>query len=146
MKSSLRACEFKPPGQGGIQILAAVTVADVAVVDVSVIMQHKFQQSLFMNPWCLIQFINRVVVFQLPHRDRYAQPLLCRRRGDSTVAVVPVLWNDNFGYRQCRILWNCRRCGSCGFVGVAVIIQRLFQQSKSYGSRAISVLSTECRT
>ena len=49
MKSSLRACEVTPPGQGGIHVLAAVTVADVAVVDVSVIMQHKFQQSLFIG-------------------------------------------------------------------------------------------------
>ena len=88
MKSSLRVREVKPPDQGGIQLLAAVTVADVAVVDVSVIMQHKFQQSLFRNPWCLIQFINRVVVLQLLYRDRYAQRLLCRRRGDSTVAVL----------------------------------------------------------
>ena len=46
-----------PPGQGGIQILAAATVADVVVEDVPVNMQHKFPQF-----WCFIQFINRVVV------------------------------------------------------------------------------------
>ena len=34
------------PGQGGIEILAAATLADVVVVDVPVNMQHKFQQSL----------------------------------------------------------------------------------------------------
>ena len=53
------------------------------------------------------------------------------------LVVVLVLWNDKFGYRQCRILWNCRRCSSCGVVDVTVIIQLVFQQSKSYGSRAI---------
>ena len=42
-QSSLRACEGLPPGQGGIEILAAMTMADVAVLD-------------------FIQFINRVVV------------------------------------------------------------------------------------
>ena len=42
--------------QGGIEILAAATLADVAVVDVPVNMQHKFQQSL------VLQFINRVEV------------------------------------------------------------------------------------
>ena len=36
VKSSQRACEFQPPGQGGIEILAAVSVN----------MQHKFQQSV----------------------------------------------------------------------------------------------------
>ena len=46
-----------PPGQGGIQILAAAMVADVVVVDVAVNMQHKLPQF-----WCFIQFINRVVV------------------------------------------------------------------------------------
>ena len=58
-----------PPGQGGIQILAAVTLADVAVVDVPVYMLHKFQQSFGASfssstEWWL---------FQLLHRDRYAQ-------------------------------------------------------------------------
>ena len=42
-----------PPGdtarQGGIEILAAATLADVAVVDVPVYMQHKFQQSLVLQ-------------------------------------------------------------------------------------------------
>ena len=45
--------------------------------------------------------------------------------------------NDKFWYRQCRKQWNCRRCSSCGVVDVAVIIQLVFQQSKSYVSRAI---------
>ena len=57
-----------PPGQGGIQILAAVTLADVTVVDVPVYMQHKFQQL-----WCFVQFITEWWLFQLLHRDRYAQ-------------------------------------------------------------------------
>ena len=59
------------PGQGGIEILAAATLADVVVVavDVPVNMQHKFQQSLVLHEvhqteWWL---------FQLLHRDRYAQ-------------------------------------------------------------------------
>ena len=38
-----------PPGQGGIEILAASTLGDVAVVDVPVNMQHKFQQSLVLH-------------------------------------------------------------------------------------------------
>ena len=41
VKSSLRACEVQPPGQGGIKILAAFSV-----VGVPVNMQHMFQQSL----------------------------------------------------------------------------------------------------
>ena len=99
VKRSLRACDVPPPGQGGIQILAAVTVADVAVVAVSVIMQHKFQQSLFMNPWCLIQFINRVVVFQLLYRDRQ----VC------TALVVQKTWR----FHSCRS-WTSLLCPFCG--------------------------------
>ena len=38
------------------------------------------------------------------------------------LVVVPVLCNDKCWYRQCRKLWNCRRCSSCGVVDVAVII------------------------
>ena len=38
-----------PPGQGGVQILAAATLADVAVVDVPVYMLRKFQQSLVLR-------------------------------------------------------------------------------------------------
>ena len=45
--------------------------ADVAVVDVPVNMQHKFQQSLFMKP---IQFINRVVVIAI-----LAQAISCSK-------------------------------------------------------------------
>ena len=61
-------------GQGGIQILAAATVADVAAVDVPVNMQHKFQQSLV-----LIQFINRVVVIPVATQRQVRTVLLCRR-------------------------------------------------------------------
>ena len=53
------------------------------------------------------------------------------------LVVVPVLCNDKFWYRQCRKKWNCRRCSSCGVVDVPSIMQLLFQQSKSYVSRAI---------
>ena len=47
-KHELCLSSSTPPGQGGIQILAAATLAEG--VDVSVNIQHKFQQSLFMNP------------------------------------------------------------------------------------------------
>ena len=63
-----------PPGQGGIQILAAATVADVVVVDVPVNMQHKFPQY-----WCFIQFINRVVVSPVATQRQVCTALLCRR-------------------------------------------------------------------
>ena len=53
------------------------------------------------------------------------------------LVVVPVVCNDTFWYRQCRKQWNCRRCSSCHVVDVAVIIQLVFQQSKSYVTRAI---------
>ena len=65
---------------------------------------------------------------QLLYRDRYTALVV-----QNTVeipqlqfldlVVVPVLCNDKFWYRQCRKLWNCRRCSSCGVVGVTVIIQ-----------------------
>ena len=54
--------------------------------------------------------------------------------------VVPVLCNDKCWYRQCKKLWNCRRCSSCGVVDVTVIVL-LVQAVQSYVSR-----STECRT
>ena len=63
-----------PPGQGGIQILAAATMADVAVVDVPVFMQHSFQQSLV-----LPQFINRVVAISDASQRQVRTALLCRR-------------------------------------------------------------------
>ena len=53
------------------------------------------------------------------------------------LVVVPVLCTDKCWYKQCRKLWNCRRCSSCGVVDVTVIMQRLFQQSSR---------STECWT
>ena len=52
------------------------------------------------------------------------------------LVVVPVLCNDKFWYRQCRKLWKCRRCSSCGVVDVTVIIQ-LVPAVQSYVSRAI---------
>ena len=63
-----------PPGQGGIEILAAATMADVAVVDVPVFMQHSFQQSLV-----LPQFINRVVAIPVATQSQVRTALLCRR-------------------------------------------------------------------
>ena len=33
------------------------------------------------------------------------------------LVVVPVLCTDKCWYRQCRKLWNCRRCSSCGVCG-----------------------------
>ena len=52
------------------------------------------------------------------------------------LVVVPVLCNDKFWYRQCRKLWNCRRCSSCVVVDVPVIIL-LVPAVQSYVSRAI---------
>ena len=63
-----------PPGQGGTQILAAATVADVVVADVPVNMQHKFPQF-----WCFIQFICRVVVIPVATQRQVWTALLCRR-------------------------------------------------------------------
>ena len=100
MKSSLRACEVKPPGQGGIQILAAVTEADVAVVDVSVIMQHKFQQSLFMNPWCLIQLV---------HQPSGGIPVAIQRQV-CTALVVQKTWRR---FQSCSS-WTSLLCPFCG--------------------------------
>ena len=56
--------------------------------------------------------------------------------GDPVLVVVSVLCNDKFWYRQCRKLWNCRRCSSCGVVDVTVIIQ-LVPAVHSHVSRAI---------
>ena len=107
-----------PPGQGGIEILAAATLADVVVVDVPVSMQHKFQQSLVLHSVhqqsggfssCYTETgMHSVEIPQLQFLD---------------LVVVPVSCNDKFWYRECRKLWNCRRCSSCGVVDVTVIIQ-----------------------
>ena len=56
-----------PPGQGGIEILAAAMLADVAVVDVPVNMQHS-SSSL----WCFLSSSTEWWLFQLLHRDRSA--------------------------------------------------------------------------
>ena len=61
-----------PPSQGGIQILAAETLADVVDVDVHLNMQHKFQQSLV-----FIQFINRVVIIPVATQRQVCTALLC---------------------------------------------------------------------
>ena len=126
-----------PPGQGGIQILVAVTLADVAVVDVPVYMQHKFQQSLVLRSVhqqsggyssCYTETGMHSVVVQKTVEIPQLQFL--------DLVVVPVLCNDKFWYRQCRKLWNCRRCSSCGVVDVLVIIL-LVPAVQSYVSRAI---------
>ena len=67
-----------PEGQGGMQILAAATLADVVDVDVPVTMQHNFQQSLVLHS----------EHHQLMHRDRYAQRCCAEDRWDSTVTVL----------------------------------------------------------
>ena len=60
-----------PPGQGGIQILAAGTLADVAVVDVPVNMQHKFQQSL------VLLSVHQQVVLPVAAQRQVCTALLC---------------------------------------------------------------------
>ena len=70
---------FNRQAREGQKILAAVTVADEAVVDVSVNMQHKFLQSLFMNPE-VFQFINRVVVIPVAAQRQVCTVLLCKDR------------------------------------------------------------------
>ena len=93
------------------------TLADVAVVDVPVNMQHKFQQSGMHS--VVVQKTTEIP--QLQFLD---------------LVVVPVLCNDTFWYIQCRKLWNCRRCSSCGVVDVTVII-KLVPAVQSHVSRAI---------
>ena len=111
-----------PPGQGGIEILAAATLADVVVEDVPVYMQHKFQQSLVLHSVhqqsggyisCSKETGMHSVVAQKTVEIPQLQFF--------DLVVVPVLCNDKFWCRQCRKLWNCRRCS--GVVDVTVIIQ-----------------------
>ena len=113
MKSSLRACEVQPPGQGGIQILATVWSPLVN-------MQHKFQQFLFMNPGVL-QFINRRVDIPAVCRSWYAQRTLCSRpcSGDGCLAPVVVQrqvpWlgrAQKLEFRSLPFLWGCAMLGS----------------------------------
>ena len=109
-----------PPGQGGIQILAAVTLADVAVVDAPVIMQLKFQQSFVVSRHVPqhSRSIDRVVDIPVASQQT-GHALICRRplrfhscsswTSLSCPSVQRPVW-----YRQCSKLWNCRRCSSCG--------------------------------
>ena len=134
-----------PPGQGGIQILATATVADVAVADVSVNMQHKFQQSLFSSDL----FKNRVVVFPVATQRQVRTALSVQRTIVISrvqfldLGVVPVLCNDKFWTLQ-KNSGKCRRCSSCGVVDVSVIIQR--QVSGFPGRWSMSLLCrSSCR-
>ena len=100
-----------PPGQGGIEILAAATLADVVVVDVPVHMQHMFQQSLVLHSVhqqsggsssCYTKTGMHSVVVQKTVEIPQLQFL--------DLVVVPVSCNDKFWYRQCRkLLWCCGR-------------------------------------
>ena len=92
-----------PPGQGGIQILAAATLADVVDVDVPVNMQHMFQQySVHQHSGgyssCYTETGMHSVVVQKTVEIPQLQFL--------DLVVVPVSCNDKFWYRQCRKLWN----------------------------------------
>ena len=102
-----------PPGQGGIEILAAATLAGVAVVDVLVNMQHMFQQSLD------LQFSSSsVVAIPVATHRQFCTALLCRRPlrfhscSSWSSLSFPVFCNDKFWYKQCRKQWSCRRCSS----------------------------------
>ena len=96
-----------PPGQGGIQILATATVADVAVADVSVNMQYKFQQFRF----SFFQFLNRVVVIPLATQRQVRTALSVQR----TVVIPRVQFLDLGVVPQVQL---------CGVVDVSVIMQR----------------------
>ena len=86
------------------------------------IMQHKFQQLLFMNPGVL-QFINRRVDIPAACRSWYAQCTLCSRpcSGDGCLAPVVV---------QRQVPWLGRAVTvefrSCRFSGVAQCLVRLW--------------------
>ena len=70
---------FTPPGQGGIQILAAATVAEA--MDVSVTAQLQFQQ--FFVEYVEVpqlQFIDSVVGVSVASQRQGSQCKLCRRR------------------------------------------------------------------
>ena len=96
-----------PPGQGGIQILATATVADVAVADVSVNMQYKFQQFRF----SFFQFINRVVVIPVATQRQVRTALSVQR-----TVVIPRV--------QCLDLGVVPQVQLCGVADVSVIMQR----------------------
>ena len=81
-----------PPAQGGIQILGRAEAVDVEYVEVP------------------------MVVFQLFHRDRYAQCKTVQKIGDSPGAVLgsvgtrPLLYNDRLvGFDSAE---NCGRSAS----------------------------------
>ena len=93
-------------------------MADVAVADVSVNMQCKFQQFRF----SFFQFINRVVVLPVATQRQVRTALSVQRTVVTPRAqfldlgVVPVLCNDKFWtvqktveMPQVQLLWGCRR-------------------------------------
>ena len=90
-----------PLGHGGTQILAAATVAD-AVVDVSVTTQLR-SSSPSSCPWMCLRFRSstELWVFQLLHRDRYAQCKLCRRPEIRQVQFLDRLDMPVVVQRQC---------------------------------------------
>ena len=78
-KHGLCLSSFSPPGQGGIQILAAAMVAE-AVVDVSVTTQLQFQQSFVGYVEVpQLQFIDREVGVSVASQRQGSQCKLCRR-------------------------------------------------------------------
>ena len=95
------------PGQGGIQILATATVADVAVADVSVNMQYKFQLFRF----SFFQFINRVVVIPVATQRQVRTAFSVQR----TVVIPRVQFLDLGVVPQVQL---------CEVVDVSVIMQR----------------------
>ena len=140
-----------PPGQGGIQILAAVTLADVAVVDAPVIMQLKFQQSFVVSVDVpQIPFIDRVVDIPVASQRQVCTALICRRplrfhscsswTSLSCPSVQRQVW-----YRQCRKLWNCRDHTACSSSPVVRFPCDSVRQSAGHSSYAHSaVLEQGC--
>ena len=90
-----------PPAQGGIKILRSSEA--VAVVDVPVVTQHKFQQSfvdLFKVPQ--LQFIDRVLVFPVMPQSLVRTVQTVQKVGDSTAQFLGTLFFND----------RCRACFS----------------------------------
>ena len=80
-----------PPGQGGIQILAAATLADVVDVDVPVNMQRGYSSCYTETGMHSVVVQKIVEIPQLQFLD---------------LVVVPVSCNDKFWCRQYRKQWD----------------------------------------
>ena len=119
-KHELCLSSSTPPGQGGIQILAAATLAEV--VDVSVTTQLRSSRFRRVRGGCLSFSSSTVwLVFQLLHRDR-AHSANCAKDGDSPGAVLglgirPSLGNDRSRQfsLEVQFLPGCGR--PCGLAG-----------------------------